>query len=446
MYRILLFIFFIPLLWAETKDLSIPETADRLLVLPFKNKLLSNIENERVRSLMLRVSAKQQTYHLVFDKINKNDKRKLNALDLQISSQRDLLTIDLRIKSIKNNKTIKRVRKNNFEKKLLFINLEKALFAIYNLDPQNLTLSNTQKKKKNAVSSKAAAKAALNAAADNKNKKQNLRFKERIKNFKKDIKKKFVAKEKERKEKKKKQNSSSAKVVPKKKDNKEEQKLKDAKTPDKAYSTEFSWRTGYSIQNFTSNDLVGSGSEVEIFTDFQYLYMGGDLIFNLLKFNGAQARLKFNYYFPVSSDEKVEPKPYYDFTILGRYPFAKLYSKLSLGLENTTMLFGSLPEFGAGVELFEYNINSLLLEYELEVNEYGLIYRFYNPLSVSSQNEFGNFKDAAFQKSYFGLYSLAFLKGAKLQLSYESSRLETQREFINTVDYSVITMSYISAF
>ncbi len=116
------------------------EAKERLVLPNFDSNLFTPLANEQLRSVLLRVSAKQQIYHLLLQDGELSSKSEnLRSIDLDYTRiGRDRLRIEASIIDLKTGKKIKRVFKNEFHKRELLRTSELALEVLFNLKPDKL--------------------------------------------------------------------------------------------------------------------------------------------------------------------------------------------------------------------------------------------------------------------------------------------------------------------
>lgn len=399
--------------------------AKEQLVLPnFESKLFTPLANEQLRSVLLRVSAKQQMYHLLLQDGELSSKAEnLRSIDLDYKRiGRDRLRIEASIIDLKSGKKIKRVFKNEFHKRELLRTSELALEVLFNLKPNRELIS--PKKPKAVVKAK--------AKSPTPPKNENLiAFRERIVSIKGDIKKEFGALAEKKKQKEGSDDGESAN--PRKKQNKSasgsglfnKMKKEDDESegfdPTKVWSFSYGGYFGFDSQNFETTDQKGTVAEVQIRTNLVYAVLGGDVALRSKKMPQLLMKGRAEYLIPVLEDDQVEGESALNFGLGLAYLFQKLPARLGIGFEKESLMFGSLPQVGEGLELAVYELYWTSVQGQLDLGKNWNVFIGGSFLvSAQSGNEFSNPEDFEAAK---------FEAGAR----FDSSWLWDNSRFLGTV-------------
>lgn len=360
------------LLLALCVSKAFADEKDQLLVPNFESKILTPLENERVRSLILRVGSKQEFYHLVLHKGSRlKSQKKAHTIKLNFSRSSKGYGLEGYLYDAVSGRKLKKVSKYDFGKEHIYPVSELALEVLFNLKPI------AKLKEYNA---KPPAREKFENEAQPTDAKM-LAFRQRILDFKegvaatyKEIEDKKQAQtpdelegqsESGNKKKKKKSDINSQGVVA------IETKEGPKKTSDiqkkQKWLKSTLFRAGLESQNFDVVDKILGTGEVQISTNIQYLNLGGELSYRPDSFRWLSAYFQGQLLYPVRSDDQVDAASAVDFSLGTSVDIEKIYTSVDLSLDKTTALFGALPSTGEGLKLSIFNIYWLGLKVRANV-------------------------------------------------------------------------------
>lgn len=107
-----------------------------LVIKPFESNLVSSFEMNQINKIMLQVSSKQTTYHLLLtdqDTIE-GSKNKITGLELLVSLKGDYFEIQANLNNLKDDKTIQVKRKDHILKKDLQREIYLLLESVFGIE------------------------------------------------------------------------------------------------------------------------------------------------------------------------------------------------------------------------------------------------------------------------------------------------------------------------
>lgn len=127
---------------------NIPRTY--LVLKPFETNLVNSFEQNQITKIMLQVSSKQKTYHLLMMDVRVlNDEQKANIteLSLNVLKQDDLYLVEAELTDIKKNKKIKIRRVRDIERKDLQRTIYLVLESLFDIEDEKKNSENQNLKK-----------------------------------------------------------------------------------------------------------------------------------------------------------------------------------------------------------------------------------------------------------------------------------------------------------
>lgn len=391
---------------ARAENVLNPED-EQLLLQNFSSELFSAVENERIRSILIRVGARQQRYHLVFKSgLNELDKASMTGVDLKYSLlPSGQLSLEAFLYNIGNGKKVKRVSKDRFERPLLYQTTELALEALFNLlPPEKVPPPPKRKKKKKIKPARKNQGRNFESAA--------LPFRKRILGIKNDL-----AVEYKKLEEKEDTISQSGQGDAKKEESAASARAAssaplaaalDEERPRKSSKEKNPWSKSYALyggldfQSYDLTDRKGSVAEVDIQGNIVYLMAGIEARAKHSGFPWASFFIGGHALNPVVEDDQVESSPAINFSLGSRFYAKKIRSVFTAALKRETLNLALRPKIGEGLQLGKFNLTWLALR--LAYDEGGKWQAFLESRSMLSAQEGNEHADAqGFQASSFGL-------------------------------------------
>ena len=369
---------------------------EKLEILPLDHPKLPLAILENIKSTIIRISAKQQTYSLLF----KDPQNKLNsshsALKLTIEEQKqDQITIytitgqiiDAKKGKIYKNITYKGIPVFNIIRTVEIL-MEK-LFAIQESKIQKEIKAVTPKIKKfNEVQ------------PENIEKKKLINFKERIKQIKKDIpaeisrvkeaeKKKQIEEAKKKNEENKKvnkqQNNVTNSQVEKKQENNSNPSPK--KIINKYWSYTLDSFVKYKVTSIDIKDKRATGQNVNILSNINFLFINFGFNFIRKNLNILQFPIRLEITAPMIADKNVEFEGVNNF----EFGLKFLLDSWNMTIESTLMTknlqFISLPIFGGTLRPTNIGVNVFNIKTDIYVHKYNGYVSFSYQGSLSGSNK-----------------------------------------------------------
>lgn len=457
MIRLALILFFMsPLVTPLVTPLVSPVQANEpgmYLVTPnFSSPYLSPIENNAGRELIIQTSAKQGTYHLLFENGEGNDGGKIDpmalkkkkgsgvsvySLDVKVESLGDeKLKLSVAILSLPKRKTVRRVYSKPFERKEFRIKMEKALLVLF-----SDAYPKAQKSKKEKNKKKLSGQEALTGGEVKKNE---VAFKMRIQNLKKGISQAFnkhsQSSQKEKEEESAKASNSQENTREEKSNesfgaelalDREQSPKRNKKKgkKNKIWLSHYSFGAGLEFQNY---EIENDQEDLGIFqtrTNFQYLKFGGEASLKNVNHPGLSAYAWGYYLLPAFSDEDVKAQSALNFGFGGSALLEPLRSELTMGIEKNTNMYAFLPDFGTGAVLAVYDLYWATIGVKFKVSDQASVSaQIARLLQVQGQNEYSRASELEANSFKLGARMPAGFIGEGTSLKLDGSYLSFLEE------------------
>lgn len=335
----------IPALSQETD-----EDRQELVIPNYKNKLITSTENQIIRSTLIRVSAEQKEYEMVFKDRNVDINQPYLFLSIDILEvNKSEFKIELSILSLKTKKIIKKIIADPFDKRFIIKKFEMALRVLFNM--AKITDLNPEEKetiieRKERISKKKVA--TKNNAREQE--KKTIDFKKRILNIKIDL-PKTIKKEKEKiaeEEKRKKKNTNkNNENISTKKDNNEI--TLPIISDQKKWNRKYTLYAEYITESLKIMDSRNGFDEVIISNQLNFYSISALAEFIPPQSDDFIFLTQFAIVIPLTQLED-ELSRYTEIKLGGRYSLEKIKSEIEVSYYMTSKVFISLPVQGDGLK------------------------------------------------------------------------------------------------
>jgi hypothetical protein len=331
-------------------------------------KDLSARQNSIIRSITVNVAAEQKDYMLIIKDSNFGVEQLMYRLELEINNRKGLFQITARIRNALNKKVYKEFKATDVLSRNLLLQTEYALRLIFELEDTlafkeikkklplpTTTKQNRQRKKNNS----------LNLESKSKEK---IDFRKRIMDIKVDIPQMITEAKEENETKEKNLNKTTSNNPKIKKRIKSSDNQKSSKSKSLPWIHKYSIGSGFAQYNVEVKDSRIGIETLNIRNELSLLKLEG-LIYTTTPYSES-LKLRGNFtYFSVQTEDKVQLDNFYDFGILAGYEPANY--KLYGGFSTETLIFGSVPTIGGGIQpskIDNYNLQ-LWASYSLTAYE-----------------------------------------------------------------------------
>lgn len=405
---------------------------EKMIILPFSSPLISKYDSDYVNRLAARIVAQHGEYFLVISDSLRPKEKMEGAYSLKIDVEQpagELLDIEAKIVSNRNQDIVKRVTKRNFNRKHFRLVAEKALLVLFGIEKETEVeeSSETKEPKEKKIT-----------VIPEKNVVPNDDFRKEIMNIKTGLVDKFNKQLEEKKKKEQDEISGEDPENKKKQDEpppenppnipKREDDVFARRGPQKepGKHTFFNWYSvGANYSDFLITDRAGEEFEVVLRTNLS------SLLANFYSEIWTPYLENFAYFWklgvsvPIFYTDEVQPQSALelDFGVLAAFFNEDLYTKI--GVRRDRLSFANIPILGEGVVLAQVDVTWMLISAHFLFWERKLYLRFESASQLASEFTEGDFTDGSLSavktKAVFGFTSSNIVKGSYFEIASQST-------------------------